>query len=86
MPDPAPQIVPGSFHQNESLDLVHFPDHYNGWSGNPKPIDSVKVRPIAETSTRVFALLKGEIDATDSYLPADQVERIEKRERPRIAR
>ena len=80
------RIAPGSFHQNESLDLARFPDYFKGWSDNPKPIDSVKVRPIAETSTRIFALLKGDIDATDSYLPADQVERIEKSTTARVSR
>jgi peptide/nickel transport system substrate-binding protein len=80
------KVVPDSFHQNESLDLARFPDYFKGWSDNPKPIDSVKVRPVAETSTRVLALLNGEIDATDSYLPVDQIERIEKSGNARVSR
>ena len=34
--------------------------------------------PTRETSTRVLALLQGSVDMTDSYLPTDQVERIQK--------
>ncbi len=44
------------------------------------------MRPVAETSTRVLALMKGDIDATDSYLPTDQVERIEKEDGVHVAR
>ena len=34
------------------------------------------MRPTAETSTRILALLNGSMDWTDTNLPADQVERI----------
>ncbi len=44
------------------------------------------IRPVKETSTRVLAVIKGEIDATDSYLPADQVDRIEKSGTARVSR
>jgi ABC-type transport system substrate-binding protein len=37
-----------------------------------------------ETSTRVLALMRGEIDAGDSYLPTDQVERVERNARTRV--
>jgi peptide/nickel transport system substrate-binding protein len=49
-----------------------------GWSHNAKPIELTRVRSVAETTTRVLALMKGEIDAGDSYLPTDQVERLSK--------
>jgi len=69
-----------------ALDLERFPGHFRGWADNPKPVEQVRVRPVLETSTRVLALLRGEIDATDSYLPTDQVERVERNARTRVAR
>jgi peptide/nickel transport system substrate-binding protein len=60
------------------LDLKRNPAHFAGWSHNPKPVDTVKSRPLNETSTRVLALMKGEIEVGDGYLPIDQVERLQK--------
>jgi peptide/nickel transport system substrate-binding protein len=80
------KIVANSFRENEALDLARFPEHFMGWRDNPRPINLVKVRPVAETSTRVLALLKGEIDATDSYLPVEQVSRIEASKDARVSR
>lgn len=77
---------PATYRPREALDLLRFKDHFKGWAHNPKPIDIVRSRPVAETSTRVLALMRGEIDATDSYLPTDQVERVEKNARTRVAR
>lgn len=65
-----------SYRPQESLTMLRFESHFFGWADNPAPIDIVHVNPVQETSTRVLALLNGEIDATDSYLGADQVERI----------
>jgi peptide/nickel transport system substrate-binding protein len=72
IPDPA------SYIPLKALDLKRNPDHFMGWGHNAKPIDLIRVRPVAETTTRVLALMKGEIDAGDSYLPTDQVERLSK--------
>lgn len=72
VPDPAGYIP------TKALDLKRNPGHFMGWSHNQKPIDLIRVRPVAETTTRVLALMKGEIDAGDSYLPTDQVERLSK--------
>lgn len=72
IPDPA------SYIPTKALDLRRHAKHFMGWSHNSKPIDLVRVRPVAETTTRVLALMKGEIDAGDSYLPTDQVERLSK--------
>lgn len=80
------RLDPASYRPREALDLVRNKDHFKGWADNPKPIDLVRSRPVAETSTRVLALMRGEIDATDSYLPTDQVERVEKNARTRVAR
>jgi peptide/nickel transport system substrate-binding protein len=68
------------------MDLARFPGHFMGWSHLERPIDTVRARPVLETSIRVLALLRGEIDATDSYLPTDQVERVERNARTRVAR
>ncbi len=80
------RLDPASYRPREALDLIRNKDHFKGWSDNAKPIDLVRSRPVAETSTRVLALMRGEIDATDSYLPTDQVERVEKNARTRVAR
>ncbi|MDO9712150.1 ABC transporter substrate-binding protein [Paracraurococcus lichenis] len=80
------RIDPATYRPRTSLDLERNPAHFRGWSENPKPVDLVRSRPVMETSTRVLALLRGEIDATDSYLPTDQVERVEKNARTRVAK
>jgi peptide/nickel transport system substrate-binding protein len=72
IPDPA------SYIPTKQLDLKRHAGHFMGWAHNPKPIDLIRVRPVAEQTTRVLALMKGEIDAADSYLPTDQVERLSK--------
>ncbi len=80
------RMVAGNYQARVSLDLERFPGHFMGWSHNQRPIEAVRARPVMETSTRVLALLRGEIDATDSYLPTDQVERVDRNARTRVAR
>ncbi len=80
------RIDPATYRPQNALDLQRFAGHFMGWADNPRPIDQVRVRPVMETSTRVLALMRGEIDATDSYLPTDQVERVEKNARTRVAK
>jgi len=70
----------------EIVDLMRNENHFYGWKDNPKPVDIIRAHTVKETSTRVLALLKGDIDATDSYLPTDQVERIQKSKTARVAR
>jgi peptide/nickel transport system substrate-binding protein len=79
-------IDPKTYRPQQAVDFLRFKDHFKGWGHNAAPIDVVKSRPVIETSTRVLALLKGEIDATDSYLPTDQVERVEKAKGVHVAR
>ncbi|MGE0315245.1 MAG: ABC transporter substrate-binding protein [Lautropia sp.] len=79
-------IDPASYVPREKLDLARNKDHFFGWSDNPKPIDSVQSRPVKETSTRVLALMRGDLDSTDSYLPTDQVERVAKNATTAVAR
>ena len=71
-------VDPTNYLPQKQVDLKRNPNHFMGWKHNAKPIDTVKARAVAETSTRVLALLKGDIDVGDSYLPADQVERLQK--------
>ncbi|GGC51198.1 twin-arginine translocation pathway signal protein [Siccirubricoccus deserti] len=78
------RMDPATYRTRTSLDLERFAEHFLGWAHNRRPIDQVRSRPIMETSTRVLALLRGEIDAGDSYLPTDQVERVERNARTRV--
>lgn len=75
-----------TYRPQELLDLPRFADHFMGWSHNPRPIEVIRTRPILETTTRVNALLRGDIDATDSYLPTDMVERVSRSRGVRVAR
>lgn len=79
-------IDTASYRPQESLTFTRFKDHFFGWADNKKPIDTVRAQPVQETSTRVLALLRGDIHATDSYLPADQVDRVSKAKGVRVAR
>ncbi len=71
-------VDPASYIPQKQLTLKRNTKHWSGWGHNPKPIDVVKAVDIAETATRVNALIKGEVDIGDSYLPADQIERLQK--------
>ena len=71
-------VDPANYIPQKQLDLKRNPKHFAGWQHNAKPIETVKAREIAETATRVNALIKGEVDIGDSYLPTDQVERLQK--------
>jgi peptide/nickel transport system substrate-binding protein len=68
---------PATYRSQEVADLYRFAQHFMGWSDNPKPIERVHITSFRETSSRVLALIKGDVDTTDAYLPVDQVERVE---------
>jgi len=53
-----------------------FKDHWMGWKGNF--VEEIEFRTIHETASRVMALIKGDISGCDGYLPADQIEKLEK--------
>lgn len=72
------QLDPSTYRPLERVDLKQFSGHFKGWADNPKAPKLYQVLPTRETSTRVLGLLQGSVDFTDSYLPTDQVERIEK--------
>ena len=79
-------LDPSTYRPQEIADFKRFADHFYGWGDNAKPIDIIRANSIQETSTRVLALIRGDVDATDSYLPTDQVDRVEKAEGVRVAR
>ena len=72
------RLIPETYVPLEKVDMERNEAHFMGWSHNPNPIRRVEIRPTQETSTRVLALLNGSLDLTDTYLPVDQVENIEK--------
>lgn len=53
-----------------------FKDHWMGWKGDH--VDDIEFRTVHETASRVMALMKGDIHGCDGYLPADQIEKLEK--------
>ena len=72
------QLDPTTYRPLERVDLKRSEAHFKGWADNPKAANLIQILPTRETSTRVLGLLQGSIDMTDSYLPTDQVERIQK--------
>ncbi len=80
------QLDPKTYRPLEVVDLMRFKGHFYGWKDNPHPVDIIRAHTVKETSTRVLAVIKGDIDATDSYLPTDQVERVQKSANARVAR
>jgi peptide/nickel transport system substrate-binding protein len=80
------RLIPEGYMPLERADLEKFDDHFIGWSDNPQAIKRIEWRPAKVTSTRVLALLNGTLDMTDSFLPVDQVERIEKSSNAHVAK
>lgn len=65
-------VIQGTYRAQESLDLARFPDHFA-----PGTIERVLLRPVKDDSTRLLALMKGDIDATTPYLRTEQIARLE---------
>ncbi len=80
------KLIADSYVPLEKADLVKNDDHFMGWSDNPQAIQKIEWRPAKVTSTRVLALLNGTLDMTDSFLPVDQVERIDKSANAHVAK
>jgi peptide/nickel transport system substrate-binding protein len=80
------KFLPEGYVPLERADLEINTGHFVGWSDNPQPIKKIEWRPAKVTSTRVLALLNGSLDMTDSFLPVDQVERIEKSSNAHVAK
>jgi peptide/nickel transport system substrate-binding protein len=80
------KLMPASYVPLEKADFEKYDDHFMGWTDNPQAIKKIEWRPAKVTSTRVLALLNGTLDMTDSFLPVDQVERIEKSSNAHVAK
>jgi peptide/nickel transport system substrate-binding protein len=80
------RLIPSTYLPLEHADLEKYDDHFYGWNENPRAIKKIEWRPTKVTSTRVLALLNGSLDMTDSFLPVDQVERIEKAPNAHVAK
>src|SRR5690242_8913190 len=80
------RLIPETYVPLEKVDMERNEPHFLGWGHNPNPIRRVEIRPTKETSTRVLALLNGSLDMTDTYLPVDQVENIQKSTAARVTR
>jgi peptide/nickel transport system substrate-binding protein len=70
------QVVPGTFRPSQQVAFEWFPDYFVPWG--EKPIKRVNMATIKEETTLTLALLKGEIDATDTRISADGIDRIKK--------
>jgi peptide/nickel transport system substrate-binding protein len=80
------QAAPASYVPLEKADLERTTTISWGGATTRKPIKKIEWRPAKVTSTRVLALLNGTLDMTDSFLPVDQVERIEKSSNAHVAK
>lgn len=56
------KLVPNSYESMVRFDYARFDKHFLGWGHNPKPINLVRARYIKESSTRVNALIRGDVD------------------------
>ena len=69
-------VAPGSFRPSQVLTLNWFPDYFAPWG--PKPIKQVSITTTREATTLALALLKGELNSTDTRIAADTIDRIRK--------
>jgi len=73
----------GAFLPNQQLTLNWFQEYFTPWSSNP--IKRVNITTIKEPTTLALALLRGEVDATDTRISADVIDRIRKGSNVRVA-
>jgi peptide/nickel transport system substrate-binding protein len=76
-------VEPDSFRPSQSVVYDWFPDYFKGWGAHP--IKRVYMNTIKEETTLALALLKGEIDATDTRISADTIDRLKKGDSVTIA-
>ncbi|MFK4448947.1 peptide/nickel transport system substrate-binding protein [Caballeronia udeis] len=69
------RVVDGSFTGLIHLDLAVYPQYFRGWL-TKTPINSVLCRPVRDDATRLLAIEKGDIDATNTNLRPDQQDRL----------
>ena len=65
-----------SYNAAVGFTITRFKGHFMGWKG--KHVDEVEFRTIREIASKVLALQKGEIHSTDSWLPAEQIDKLQK--------
>ena len=63
--------------------MRRFPGYWRGWQA--KYMDEVEIRLMRETSSRVLALMKGDIHTADTNFPPDQLEKLEKSPRLKVS-
>jgi len=62
--------------------MQRFPGYWRGWQ--KQYMEEVEIRLMRETSSRVLALLKGDIHTADTNFPPDQLEKLEKSPRLKV--
>jgi peptide/nickel transport system substrate-binding protein len=72
------KIVPGTFAPLDKFDLEWFPDYFRGWPKERQPMKVILDRYIKDNTTALLAVQKGDIDATNGYVPPDQFAQLEK--------
>ena len=76
-------VEAGSFRPSQSVVFDWFPEFFGRWHNNP--IKRVYMNTIKEETTMALALMKGEIDATDTRISADAIDRLKKQGNVTIA-
>jgi peptide/nickel transport system substrate-binding protein len=66
------------------LTMARFPGYWRGWEG--QHVETVEVRVIREQSSRVLALMKGDVHYIETLLGPDQLEKLEKHPRVKVSR
>ena len=66
------------------LTMARFPGYWRGWEG--QHVETVEVRVMREQSSRVLALMKGDVHYIETLLGPDQLEKLEKHPRVKVSR
>jgi len=74
---------PDGFRPSQVSKLTWFPDYFLPFPAHP--IKQVNITTIKEATTLALALLKGEVDATDTRIAAESVNRIRKGENVKVS-
>lgn len=64
--------------------MQRFPGFWRGWEG--QHLDTVEVRVMREQSSRVMALMKGDVHYIETLLGPEQLEKLEKHPRVKVSR
>ena len=68
--------------QATGITMERFPAFWHGWQ--EKYVDAVEIRVIREQSSRILALMKGDVHFIETNLGADPLEKLEKHPRVRV--